>query len=187
MGILKEIFRALIASKVISKRQQNRCTNTPKQETLAEREEREKKALSGNIRKHAQFQSQQLIKIVKDCAELVNTTTNPEVFFTRYNLMLERLEELVGLECTGIFDNSPELPSTAFQRIENQFDAATNDFLDRSFEKAKAHAKTLKTESGQKNAIKRYFDNMEKYIIHMNSESLEHFDKMKETYLKGTN
>ena len=101
--------------------------------------------------------------------------------------MLENLEKLVGLECTGIFENSKELPSEAFSRIEAQFDAATNDFLQRSFEKAKAHADTLKTDSGKTNAIKRYFDNMEKYIIHMNGKSLEYFDKMKETFLKGTN
>ena len=72
------------------------------------------------------------------------------------------------------------MPSEAFLRIEKQFDAATNDFLDRSFEASKAHAETLKTDNGKKNAIKRYFDNMEKYIIYMNAESLEHFDKMKE-------
>ncbi len=117
---------------------------------------------------------------MKDCAELVNTTVNPEVFFARYNLMLEHLESLAGLECTGIFENSPELPSENFLRIEAQFVAATNDFLDRSFASAKAHAETLKTDSGKKNAIKRYFDNMEKYIVHMDGESLEYFDKMKE-------
>jgi hypothetical protein len=64
-------------------------------------------------------------------------------------------------------------------RIEEQFPAATNDFLDRSFESAKAHAETLKTENGKKNAIKRYFDNMEKYITHMDDESIEYFDKLK--------
>ena len=146
-----------------------------------------KKELADNIRKHAKLQSQQLLKIVNDCAELVNTTVNPEVFFMRYELMLENLEKLAGLECTGIFENSPELPSEAFCRVEAQFEAATNNFLERSFEKAKNHADTLKTVSGKTNAIKRYFDNMEKYIIQMNGESLDYFDKMKENYLKGNN
>jgi hypothetical protein len=156
-----------------------------KLETPAEREAREKKALADNIRTQAKMQSQQLLKIVHDCAELVNTTVNPEVFFMRYNLMLENLEKLAGLECTGIFDNSPALPSAEFLRIEKLFTAATNDFLDRSFEKTKERADTLKTENGKKNAIKRYFDDMEKYIIRMDGESVEHLDKIKETYLKG--
>ena len=153
--------------------------------SLAEREEKEKRELAEKIRAHASFQSQQSLKIVQDCVELVNATVNPDVFFMRYNLMLEHLEKLAGLECAGIFENSPELPSEAFLRVEAQFDTATNDFLDRSFEKAKEHADALKTDSGKMNAIKRYFDNMEKYIIHMSGESLEHFDNMKETYLKG--
>lgn len=155
--------------------------------SLTERETKEKRGLAEKIRTEAKFQSQQLLKIVKDCAELVNTTVNPEVFFMRYNLMLEHLESLAGLECTGIFENSPELPSEAFSRIEAQFTTETNAFLERSFDKAKAHADTLKTESGKKNAIKRYFDDMEKHTIHMSAESLKHFDDMKENYLKGNN
>lgn len=184
MGIFKDALKKAIKrqfglqSTPVSKRKR---TSPQKQETLAERERREKQELAGKIRAQARLESQQLLKVVKDCAEIVNTTVNPEVFFERYNLMLTHLESLAGLECTGIFDNSPELPSEAFLRIEAQYDAATNDFLDRSFEKAKGHANTLKTDAGKKNAIKRYFDNMEKYIVHMNGESLEYFDKMKET------
>lgn len=150
-------------------------------ERLAEREAREKLELAEKIKAHAQLQSEGLLKIVGDCVELVNTTINPEVFFLRYDLMLENLEKLAGLEGTGIFDKSPELPSEAFQRVDTLFDAATNDFLDRSFENAKKHADTLKTENGKKNAIKRYFDNMEKYTDRMSSESIEYFYKMKDT------
>jgi hypothetical protein len=159
--------------------------NHKKSVSPAEREAIEKRKLADKIRKHAQLQSVGLLKIVNDCTELVNTTVNPEVFFMRYNLMLEHLESLAGLECTGIFDNSPELPSEAFLRIEAQFTTETNAFLERSFEKAKSHADTLKTDSGKQNAIKRYFDNMEKHTIHMSGESLKYFDNMKETYLKG--
>lgn len=153
--------------------------------SYAEYEERGKRELAEKIRTHASFQSQQSLKIVNDCVELVNTTVNPDVFFMRYNLMLEHLEKLAGLECTGIFDNSPELPSVAFLRVEAQFTDATNDFLQRSFKKAKSHAETLKTDSGKTNAIQRYFENMEKYIINMSSESLSYFDNMKESYTKG--
>ena len=150
-----------------------------KQRATTSRKTMRKQDVADGIITQAKEQSRQLLKIVKDCAELVNTTSNPDVFFNRYNLMLEHLETLAGLECTGIYANSPELPSKAFLRIEEQFDTETNKFLDRSFETAKKHADTLKTDNGKRNAIKRYFDNMEKYIIYMSSESLEYFDKMK--------
>lgn len=185
MGFIESTLKKAIKNyfdKSFKPAQKNKHANTRK-ETFEMREKREKQELADGIKKHAQFQSQQLLKIVNDCAALVNTTINPEVFFMRYNLMLEHLETLAGLECTGIFDNSPDLPSAAFLRIEAQFDAATNDFLDRSFQNAKKHADTLKTENGKINAIKRYFDNMEKYTIHMSGESLEYFYKLKDTYI----
>lgn len=175
-GFFKRALRQAIFKSIVSKKQKN----AQKKETLAERETREKQKLADGIRTQAKEQAQQRLKIVKDCVEILNTTVKPDVFFNRYNLMIEHLDALVGLESTGIFANSPELPSEAFLRVEKQFDDATNAFLDRSFEAAKVHAETLKTDNGKKNAIKRYFDNMEKYIIYMNAESLEHFNKMKE-------
>lgn len=178
MGFVKNILKKAIKRQAIAN--STPSAHAQSNETLAEREAREKQKLADDIRAHAKLQASQLLKIVNDCAELVNTTANPEVFFPRYNLMLEHLETLAGLECTGIFANSPELPSEAFLRIESQFGAATNDFLDRSFEAAKKHADSLKTDKGKTAAIKRYFDNMEHYIIYMNGESLEYFDKLKE-------
>lgn len=174
MGFIKNIL------KKSKKRQAIANFAAQSDEELAEREAREKQKLADDIRAHAKLQASQLLKIVNDCAELVNTTVNPEVFFQRYSLMLEHLEALAGLECTGIFANSAELPSEAFLRIEAQFGAATNDFLDRSFEATKKHADSLKTDKGKIAAIKRYFDNMEHYIIYMSGESLEYFDKLKE-------
>lgn len=186
MGYLESILKKQFKKQINKGFKQNTKSQRANSQDATHilREIREKQKLADDIKKNAKFESTGLLKIVQDCVELVNTTANPEVFFMRYNLMLENLEKLAGLERAGIFDNSPELPSEAFLRVEAQFDAATNDFLDRSFEKAKAHANTLKTDSGKTNAIKRYFDNIEKYIPQMSGNSLEHFSKMKETYLK---
>lgn len=185
MGMLENALKKAIKKQVnkLFNPVPQRKQTTQRRETIEEREIREKKEIANRIKNEAQFMSEGSLKIINDCVHLVNTTVNPEVFFMRYNLMLEHLEKLVGLECTGIFENSRELPSEAYDRVYGQFDAATIDFFDRSFENAKNHAETLKTENGKKNAIKRYFDNMEKYIINMDSESMEYFEKMKETHL----
>ena len=171
-ALIKQVQRHFTAASMRAREQ--------KKKTTSSREMITKQDIADGIRTQARERAQGLIKIVKDCAELVNTTVNPEVFFSRYNLMLEHLESLAGLECTGIFENSHELPSESFLRIESQFGTETNVFLARSFSAAKAHAETLKTENGKKNAVKRYFENMEKYIVHMPGESLEYFDRMKE-------
>lgn len=150
-----------------------------KQRLAAEREAREKQELARRIREQAKEQADQWLRIASDCAELVNTTKNPEVFFMRYDLMLETLAKLAGLECTGIFANSRELPSVAHQRVSAQFPAATNTFLDRSFDDAKAKAATLKTEKGRINAIDRYFEKMEEHIVYMDAESIDYLETLK--------
>lgn len=184
MGFLKNFIQHAVKANIIQQtiisRQQKQKKEQQKQETFAEREKREKQKIADDMRVLAKEQADNHLKIVRDCVELVNTTVNPDVFFKRYYLLLEHLEELVKLECTGIFANSKELPSVAFERVDIQFDSATNDFLDRSFESAKNHADTLKTENGKRNAINRYFENMENYISYMSGESLEYFEKMKE-------
>lgn len=139
-----------------------------------------KAELAARMRAEAKEQAGRHLKIVNESAALVNETTNPEVFFSRYNLILEHLERLAGLECTGIFSNSRELPSEAFLRTEAMFPAATNKFIDRAFEEAKKHADGLKTEKGKTAALLRFFDSMDKYISHMDSESVEHLEKLKE-------
>jgi len=151
-----------------------------KERLAAEREAREKQELANRIREQAKEQAGQWLKIVNDCIQLVNTTTNPEVFFKRYNLMLEYLEKLAGVECTGIFSNSKELPSEAYLRVESIFPEATSCFIDRSFEAVKAKADTLKTEKGKLNAIGRYFEDMDKYIIFMSPESVDYLEQLKE-------
>ena len=185
MGLLKNAFKKELnktVNKTVCTFFNGQVKNQQPQERPAESVIREKQKLAEDIRVQARFQAQQYLKIVNDCATLVNTTVNPDVFFKRYHLMLENLESLAGLECTGIFDNSPELPSDTFLRVEAQFDAATIDFLDRSFDNAKAKADTLKTEKGKLNSINRYFDDMENFIIYMNGEGLEYLDKLKEIY-----
>lgn len=133
-------------------------------------------------KEEAALKARQWLKIVQDCAKLVNETVNPEVFFSRYRLMLENLKKLVGLEKTGVFSKSKEMPSTALSRMEKQFTAATNDFLDRSFADAKAKADALKTETGKANTMQRYFEKIEKYVLEMEVESVNHYNELREKH-----
>ena len=150
-----------------------------KKKLAEEKKAREKQELAEKIRTQAKFHAVQWLKIIDDCAELVNTTKNPEVFFPRYSLMLDYLEKLAGLECTGIFDNSKALPSAEYLRVDDLFPAATKDFIDRSFAAEKERAETLKTESGKKKAIARYFTNMDKYRNNMDSENVQYLDELR--------
>ena len=149
----------------------------------AERKEAEALAAKQRIRQQAKEQSDQYLKIAHESADLVNTTVNPEVFFPRYQLVLEYLEKCKQLEWTGIYENSPESPSDSLARIEDLFPIATNEFIDRSFEATKTKADTLKTAKGKENAIRRYFEKMEPYTAHMEEQSVDHFYALKEKYI----
>lgn len=150
-----------------------------KQKKEAERRARERAEQIQRVRANAKMESEQLLKILNDCTNLVNTTKSPEVFFGRYDLLLETLKKLSSLELTGIYKNSPELPSEALPRIQGIFAAATNDFIDRSFEAAQEKAGKLKTEKGKQNALRRYFDDMEQYTDRMESESVDYLASLK--------
>lgn len=141
-----------------------------------------KAKLAQKMRSQAKEQADQYLRILHDCTNLVNTTTNPQVFFERWELMVLHLGYLVGLECTGIFENSRELPSEALKRVETQFPAATNDFIDRAFAAAKERADKLKTEKGKQSAILRFFEGMERYAERMDSESIVYFYELKDKH-----
>ena len=159
--------------------------NRKKKAAAAEARAKEERA--ARIRAQAKEQSARDLKIIRESVALVNETTNPEVFFKRYDIILEMLKTTAGLEFTGVYDNSPELPSEAFERIDAFYPTATNAFIDRAFEAAQKHADSLKTEKGKKTALQRFFDNMDKYTSYMDDESVAHFGELREKHCPKSN
>lgn len=72
-----------------------------------------------------------LLSSAKCIADTLNTTTNPALFFTQYDQLLETLEELSLLEKTVDMDGT--LPSITLAELKTQErrDAVTCDFLTR--------------------------------------------------------
>lgn len=84
---------------------------------------------SGQLnKKNAEIMAPQWLKIMQDCVNLVNETTTPKVFFERYNLLIETLENLSQIESCVIFKKQPsvDLKNVIALRVD-----ATNDFIDR--------------------------------------------------------
>lgn len=179
MGLFADFIADLLTQQI------RKSMNNKRKAKAKEREAQQKAQIAAGIRKQAREQAGQYLKIVHDCADLVNSTTNPDVFFPRYKLLLDNLGKMAGLECTGIFDGSNKLPSDDFLRIEAQFSEATNAFIDRSFAAAKSKADNLKTEKGKQNAMNRYFDNMKTYVEDMTGESVAHLYELEKTHFEG--
>lgn len=125
----------------------------------------------------AQFMAPQWLKIVKDCADLVNTTVNPKVFFARYDLMLENLSNLADIE--KIVKFSGKKPSVQFRELVAQRERETDTFIDRAFEVARDRAAELKTEKGRAEALQRFFQKMEAHSNRMTPANLAHLQSLK--------
>lgn len=129
-------------------------------------------------------QAEKYFDTIRESAELVNTTTKPEVFFPRFALILECFEKLAEMEASRIYDTSKYKPQENYQNISNTFTAATNDFINRSFEELQSKVALVEAEQAKAELIKRYFKGMDKYLDKMEAESINLYYSLKEQYSK---
>ena len=85
-----------------------------------------KEKVVADMRAEAKVQADKLLKTANECASLVNKTTDPAVFFSKYKLMLDSLGKLAGLD--GLMNFTGETPREAYGRIKAQFKQETNTF-----------------------------------------------------------
>lgn len=131
-------------------------------------------------KKEARFMAPQWLKIIYECADHVNTTTNPEVVFSRYDLMLETLAKLADVE--RLVKLSGKKPSVQLKELVTIRERATNTFIDRSYQAARDGATNLKTEKGRVNAINNYFEKMGAYRGRMTPANLAHLSALQEQH-----
>lgn len=87
------------------------------------------------------------LRIVNDCERLINTTKKPEVFFSRFESLLEIDQKLVVLSKYMKFQG--RTPAEALAQATEQKPVAIRELMDRCFE----DAESLKTDSAR---AKRY-------------------------------
>ena len=129
-------------------------------------------------KKIAKFMAPQWLRIVNDCATLVNQTTNPEVFFYRYDLMLEHVENLSKIQRIVHFSGTK--PSAQLKILIEQRERETDTFLDRAYQAALEHAASLKTPKGKENAMQRFFQSLEPYKERMTVNNVSHLKQLQE-------
>lgn len=123
-------------------------------------------------KKEALFYGKQWLKIVNDSARLVNTTCKPEVFFSRYTLLIELLENLKKLEVYRCFKSKP---SKDLNHLNSNKIYTINDFIDRYYQNSLQKIQNLKTITSKENNIKKFEQNIEPYKKHMDEENIKYF------------
>ena len=113
----------------------------------------------------AQMLTPQLIKQLNDSVKILNTTTNPEVFFQRYDFCIGRLSLLIDCEKYISFKNG-ETPTENYNRFNRQdyFDKATVLMIHRVAEKYQNKIESMKTKKGKLNWAGKFYDEFIPYL-----------------------
>lgn len=112
----------------------------------------------------------------QDSLSIMQKTTAPETFFSRYDLAMERLDSMVELQQKGI-KFTCDLPSLKAQALSQETAADTvNVLIDNAYTKQLQKLSTFKTERGRANSNQRWYASFEPYFDKMPARSRSYLD-----------
>lgn len=117
----------------------------------------------------AEMMAPQWMKILVESRDIVNRTTEPDVFFSRYDTVKEKTEQLASISKYVKFKGMK--PAEVLRRVTEQEDAATRDMVLRCFQKAVLNAEKLKTEKGKLGQFEKFQSSLEPYFFRMSDEN----------------
>ena len=117
----------------------------------------------------AEMMAPQWLKIVIESRDIVNRTTEPDVFFSRYDTVKEKAEQLASISKYVKFKGMK--PAEVLRQVTEQEDAATRDMVLRCFQKAMLNAEKLKTEKGKLGQFEKFQSSLEPYFFRMSDEN----------------
>lgn len=116
-------------------------------------------------------------RIIKDCKQIVESTTNIDTFFSRFNLLAEKYQGLIPYE--GLIEFQGYTPTKAYNGIIAQKDSETELFVSRYIACMVDSAASLKTDRGK---INRYKNSLETFRKHYDEISDENIDMIESAF-----
>lgn len=117
----------------------------------------------------AEMMAPQWLKIMIESRDIVNRTTEPDVFFSRYDTVKEKAEQLASISKYVKFKGTK--PAEVLRMARDQEEAATRDFILRCFQKAMLNAEKVKTEKGKRGQFEKFQSSLEPYFFQMSDEN----------------
>lgn len=119
----------------------------------------------------------------QDSLNIMKKTADPGTFFSRYDLALERLDNMIELQQKGI-KFTCDLPALKAQALDQETTAETvNVLIDNAYAKQVQKLSTLKTERGRSNSTQRWYASFEPFLDRMPLRSKTYLE-MKHTTLQ---
>ena len=125
----------------------------------------------GKKKAAAEMMAPQWLKILIESRDIVNRTTDPEVFFSRYDTVKEMAEKLASISKYVKLKGTK--PAEVLRQVTEQEEAATRDFILRCFARAQLNAEKVKTEKGKRSQFEKFQSSLEPYFFRMSKENAE--------------
>lgn len=124
-----------------------------------------------------------LISRAQTCARNLNEADKISSFFKEWDKLIHNFNRLIFYENRGVkFKISPKRDLEDAKRKKRNIE---RNCIDRSFADLQASLFQLKTDSGKKNRIIRFFEEMEYYSNRMESDNVAYINQLKKGALSG--
>ena len=124
--------------------------------------------------------TEQDIKIINDCLKITQETVKPDVFFSRLELLKEKIAHLQLFEPYVKFENAnpTQLSNTVHQKEQETISSFLDRYLDAVCQKANA----MKSAKGKKNQYEKFYDSLQEYYPLMNGENIQYIEEQYHFY-----
>lgn len=131
-----------------------------------------------NSRADARMLAPQFLKQAQESAKILQTTTEPAVFFERYDFCVGRLQQLEECKQYGV----PVGTTADFAKYRSLSfrDGAVSEIIHRVADKYSAKIESLKTGKAKKNWAEKYSKAFEPYLPYMSNAQRTEFVEVSE-------
>ena len=120
------------------------------------------------------------LEIANDCAKLIESTVNPETFFSRYDLYMEKLSLLAEAQASHQVKVTGDNLIQKYKKMntDEQKIETINAFIDRMWADTCQKADNLKTEKGKENRFNKFAETLSSFNECMPDQCVEHYNNL---------
>lgn len=118
--------------------------------------------------------AENLVRIVNDCTNILRKTKNPDTYISRYDFLIQVLQEL------SIYENRRTVqlsfsPSQVWVEMQNSFNQNIKELMDRCYFDCLHKISAMKTKGGKKGRIDALYDSFTAHMDRLTQENIEYY------------
>lgn len=115
------------------------------------------------------------VDIIQDCTDIICKTLNPDVFFSRYNLLLQSNNNLVELEPYLLNDKTWSETNQQFIDKKQYYIKA---FIEKYGKSVLDKIQSLKTEKAKKARAADFLSSLKQFNNEMNADNISYYERI---------